>query len=110
MGSIQNIYSPGKWKILLEGESKISPNDYIYQMVIGWCDDELSSGEITEFISKENYDNILNGKFFVKTFPYSLQKIIVFDKDNNIIPLVKGKQDKEYTSIQKEYVKKLKIK
>ena len=44
MGSIQNIYSPEKWKILLEGESKISPNDYIYQMVIGWCDDELSSG------------------------------------------------------------------
>ncbi len=61
MGSIQKIYSPEKWKILLKGESKISPNDYIYQMVIGWCDDELSSGEITEFISKENYDNILNG-------------------------------------------------
>lgn len=110
MGSIQKIYSPEKWKILSEGKSKILPSDYIYQMVIGWCDDELSSGEITELISKENYDNILNGKFFVKVFPYSLQKIIVFDKDNNIIPLVKGKQDEEYSSIQKEFVKKLKIK
>ena len=110
MGSIQHIYSPEKWKIILEGKSRIIADDYIYKMVIGWCDDELSSGEITEFISKENYDNILNGKFFVKAFPYSLQKIIVFDKDNNIIPLVKGKQDEEYTSTQKEYVKKLKIK
>lgn len=110
MGSIQKIYSPEKWKILLKGESKISPNDYIYQMVIGCCDDELSSGVITEFISKDNYDNILSGKYFVKVFPYCLQKIIIFDKDNNIIPLVKGKQDEEYTLIQKEYVKKLKIK
>ena len=110
MGSIQKIYSPEKWKILLEGKSKILPSDYIYQMVIGWYDDELSSGEIIELISKENYDNILNGNYFVKSFPYSLQKIIVFDKDNNIIPLVKGKQDEEYSSIQEEYVKKLKIK
>lgn len=94
MGSINYIYKPEKWKIVSEGQSKISPDDYIYKMVIGWCDDELSSGEISDYISKEVYDNLLSGKYFISYFPYHEKKIVVFDKDNNIIPLIKGKEEK----------------
>lgn len=108
MGSIQHIYSPEKWKIILEGKSKIIDDDYIYQMVIGYCDGDLSSGEICVFISKQNYESLLNGTYSVEKFPYSIQKIILFDKENNVIPLVKGRCDEEYTESQKEYVKKLK--
>ena len=106
MGSIKHIYNPKNWKVVKEGKSKITPNDYIYKMAIGWCDDEISSGEIYEFISKENYDNLLNGNYYVKIFPYSEKSIIIFDKDNNFVPLVKGQIDKE--SIEKNPKKILK--
>ena len=101
MGSIQHIYSPDKWKIVLEGRSKIVLDDYIYKLVIGNCDDELSYGPIYEFISKEVYENILNGKYSYKIFPYSVQKLVVYDENNNVISLVKG-----YPFRQKVYVKK----
>ena len=108
MGSIQYIYKPDKWTITMGGESNISDGDYIYKLLIGYCDDELSSDYIYEFISKENYEKILSGEYFVKTFPYSEQKIIIIDKNKNIISLIKGKDDNEYEAYQKDYVRKLK--
>ena len=91
MGSIQNIYSPEKWIKVLEGKNKNYKNDLVYEMVIGTCDDELSTSEISVLISKENYERILNGTYSIETKPYSMQKIILHDKEENIIPLVKGK-------------------
>ena len=41
------------WKVVFEGKSKILSGDYIYKIVIGWCDYEISCGEIVEFISKQ---------------------------------------------------------
>lgn len=108
MGSIQYIYDPEKWRIFLEGKSKILDDDYVYQMIIGYCDDELSFGEICEFISKENYEKILNGVYSIKKFPYHSKKMILLDKENNIIPLVKGICDEKYAKIQKDYMKSLK--
>ena len=108
MGSIQYIYNPKKWEIILEGKSKLLPDDYIYQMSIGWCDDELSSGEICIFISKENYDNLLKGQYWFQSFPYNTQKIIIFNKNNEIIPLVKGQNDSEYGLNQQKFIKQLK--
>jgi hypothetical protein len=108
MGSIQHIYSPDKWKIIFEGKSRIIQDDLIYKMEIGYCDDELSQGEIYIFISKENYEKILNGIYTINTFPYSNQKIIITDENNNVITLIKGKEDNEYSSIQKSYIKKIK--
>lgn len=108
MGSIQHIYDPENWRIIYKGKSKISDDDYIYQMIIGYCDGDLSSGEICIFISKQNYENILSGIYSIKKFPYAFQKIILFDKENNIIPLVKGKSEDDYTESQKEYIKRLK--
>lgn len=108
MGSVQYIYNPEDWITVLKGKSKIVEDDYVYQMIIGYCFDEVSSGEISIFISKQNYENILNGVYSIEKFPYSIQKIILFDKENNVVPLVKGKCDEEYTDIQKEFVNKLK--
>lgn len=99
MGSIKHIFKPEQWKIVLEGKSKLVEDDYIYKMLIGYCDDEISYGDIVEFISKQNYENILNGIYSVKYFPYSEKPIVIFDKDNNVVPLVKGK------TYQKKYVR-----
>lgn len=101
MGSIQRIYSLGNWNIVMQGKSKIVVGDYIYQVMIGFCDDELSYGPIYEFISKEVYENILNGKYSYEAFPYSVQKLVVYDENSNVVSLVKG-----YSSKQKKYVKK----
>ena len=90
MGCINYIYKPKDWKIVLEGPSRIVKDDYIYQMIIGTFDDEITSGNIYEFISKENYEKILTGTYELEIFPYSEQKIVLFDIYDNIIPLVKG--------------------
>ena len=105
MGSIIQIYNPDKWKVILEGKSKLLPNDYIYQMEIGYCDDEISCGEISEFISKDNYEKLLDGTYTMKKFPYGEQKIMLFDKDNNIVPLIK---EIEYNKTKKLSKKKKK--
>ena len=98
MGSIQYIYKPDEWKIIVEGKNKLVENDTIYKMNVGYCDDELSIGDINIFISKSNYENILNGKYIIKIMPYSLYKVVILDKDNNIIPLVNGICDEEYNN------------
>ena len=110
MGSINNIYGIERWKILLKGNSKIDENDIIYQVTIGCCSDGNDYYDLVEFISKDNYDKLMNGKYTFKSFPYSNQKIIILDNNNNIIPLIKGKEDEEYSTNQIEYIKKLKIK
>ena len=109
MGSICWINNPKEWKIVREGNSKITKDDYLYQMEVGVCEDMLSVGPIVEIISKENYDKLLDGTYRLKSFPYNEQTIIIFDKDNNIIPLIKGKEE-EYETNQKEYIKKLELK
>ena len=48
MGRINTIYDPINWKIDLEGKSKILEDYYYY--------------EISELISKYNYDNIFTKK------------------------------------------------
>ena len=105
MGSINDIYPPLEWKVILKGKSKLVKDDYIYRMVIGYCYDEVSSSEISIFISKQNYENILSGNYSVIKNPYGMQKIIITDKDNNIIPLVKGQNNDNIQ--QKEYIKRL---
>ena len=99
MGSIIHIYDPENWKVILSGKSRLLPNDYIYKMEMGYCDDEISEGEISEFISKENYEKTLEGVYTVKKFPYGEQKIMLFDKDNNIVPLIK---EIEYNNVGKQ--------
>lgn len=108
MGSIQHIYNPESWQKIFEGKSKIVIGDYIYIMEIGYCKDELSTGIISEYISKDNYEGLLNGDYAIMKFPYHEQKIILLDKDNNIVPLVKGKNDEVYTENQKEQIKRIK--
>ena len=91
MGSIQHIYSPEKWAIILEGKNKNYNNDLVYKMAIGYCSDELSTDEISIFISKDNYEKILNGIYSIEKEPYSMEKITIHDSEDNIVPLVKGK-------------------
>ena len=91
MGSISKIFKPEDWKKELEGKSKILENDIIYKMVIGSCEDYVYY-EITEFISKINYGNIINKKYKIEIFPYAKLPILLFDEENNLIPLVKGNE------------------
>ncbi len=54
--------------------------------------------EISELISKYNYDNIINGNYFIKIFPYAKVPILLFDEKGNCIPLVKDRKI-EYDSL-----------
>ena len=106
MGSINKIWDPINWKVVLKGESKITKQDIIYKMIIGDGID-YQYYEIYKFISKENYENILNGKYQIKTFPYAEESVLLFDENRELIPLVKGTKHKydELDEIQKEYVR-----
>lgn len=106
MGSINKIYNPIYWKITFEGRSKIIKDDIIYRMIIGYGED-YQPYDIIEFISKDNYENIINGNYLVKTFSYEELPILLFDEQYRLIPLIKGTEipyDK-LSRIQKEYIK-----
>lgn len=90
MGKINLIWPPLYWKTILEGINRDNPSDIVYEMIIGEGEDE-SYYEITEFISKENYENIINNKYKLEVFPYSEIKVILFDENGAVIPLVKEK-------------------
>ena len=108
MGSMQTIYKLEKWVIEEERESKINSEDTVCKVIIGYYQDEFTSGNIWEFISKDNYENLISGNFTHKVFPYSVQKILIFDKEGNVVTLVKDKPDDEYSFSQKEFIKSLK--
>lgn len=90
MGRINYIFNPKNWKIDLEGINKNIPNDIVYRMIIGTGID-LEYYEIYEFISKNNYENIINNNYHIMTFPYSLVPILLFDEEGKLIPLVNGR-------------------
>ena len=107
MGRINLIWPPLNWRINLKGINKDDPTDVVYEMIIGEGEDE-SYYEITEFISKDNYENILSNKYKLEIFPYSEIKLILFDENGYIIPLVKEKEFNysKLNDYQKEIIKK----
>ena len=109
MGSIKYVYEPNRWKTKLLGKSKITEGDTIFEVVIGSWEDEFSSGDLVQFMSKDSIEGILSGKYMIKTFPYCEQQIIILDENKNIIPLVKGKEDTCYSITQKEYIAKIRV-
>lgn len=107
MGSINIIWDPLYWKIIDEGLNRDDLNDIIYKVIIGEGEDE-SYYEIYEYISKINYDKILSKEYRIEKFPYSINKILLFDENGCLIPLVKTKViNKEELSVyQKDIIKK----
>lgn len=105
MGSINTIWQPEYWKIRFVGKSKIIKGDIIYKMVVGEWDDYYCC-EILEYISEDNYENIIKGNYSIKRFPYSSVPILLFNEQQELIPLVKG-YDSYYDKLsedQKEYI------
>ena len=89
MGRINHVWNFEYWQILQEGKNKMMENDVIYKILIGIGEDEQSY-EIIEFISKYNYQNLINHIYSIKIFPYAEIPILLFDGDQRIIPLVRG--------------------
>ena len=89
MGKINYVYNPENWIINNTLESKILEGDIVYDMTIGEGEDYYSY-EIKEYISKDVYDNLINGIYTLKKFPYSDKAIILTDENNNLVPLVNG--------------------
>lgn len=111
MGRINLIWEPLYWKIELEGINKNNPNDIIYKMIIGEGEDN-GYYEITEYISKTNYEKVLNHVYNIEKFPYSEIPILLFDEERCLIPLVKNTDlDLEKLSFyQREIINKICIK
>ena len=76
MGRINFIWKPKDWKIDIEGINKNIPNDIVYRMIIG-CGDDEGYYEIYEFISKANYENIINNNTIERTFQKRKRKVKV---------------------------------
>lgn len=89
MGSINLVWDPIYWRLKEEGINRDNPNDIILNMIIGEGEDE-SYYEITMLISKINYEKILNKKYKIEKFPYSEIKVLLFDEEDYLIPLVIG--------------------
>ena len=107
MGSINIVFDPIYWKIVDEKLNIDDFNDVLYKVMIG-LGEEDSVYEICELISKDNYDKILNKTYKIEKFPYSRNKILLFDEEGCLIPLVKTKEinKEELNTYQKEIVKK----
>lgn len=107
MGSINFIWEPNCWRIIDEGLNRDDLNEILYKVIIGEGEEE-SYYEIYEIISKTNYEKIINGIYKVEKFPYSINKILLFDEDGYLIPLISTKEIKteELSTYQREIVKK----
>lgn len=92
MGSINTIWKPQYWYKILEGKSKITKDDIIYEMIIGEIDDYPTISDITILISKINYDHILDGTYIIKSHPYSENPITLYNNAKEEISLVIGKK------------------
>ena len=46
------------------------------------CDDDYQYYEIIEFISKNNYGNIISEKYFIKVFHYAVHLVLLFYEDS----------------------------
>ena len=106
MGSINKMFEPKKWQIILKGNNIKNHNDIVYRMIVGTGEDYYNYF-ITEFISKINYEKILTGEYHVKMFPYSEKTILLFDENNKVIPLVRytNIDINDLTREQKETIK-----
>lgn len=87
MGGINRIWPLISWKIIKEGQNKKLENDIVYQMIIGDGED-YNHFEITEFISKNNYENLLIGRYTIEKYPYSEVPVLLFNEEKQLIPLV----------------------
>ena len=104
MGSICHIWNPENWKITIQGKSKIIPSDIIYQMIIGECDDYLGLSDIIILISKINYEFILNKKYKIEKYPYNNEPILLYDENNEQVPLVKGTSINEKNLVKQKNI------
>ena len=86
---MNEIYNVNLWQTVLKGQNKLLPEDTVYQMIIGHSIKE-DICEITMFISKINYENLLNGVYHIRVYPYAAEKVLLFDEKNNLISLVNG--------------------
>lgn len=107
MGNINIIWDPLYWKVIDEGLNRDDLDDILYKVIIGEGEDQ-GYYEIYEFISKINYDKILSKEYNIEKFPYSSNKILLFDKEGYLIPLVKTKETKkeELSIYQNEIIRK----
>lgn len=79
-------FYPRDWKLC----GKVIKNDgVIYRMVVGY-NLEYDCSEMVINISKNVYDNIINGIYSVIYFPDSVIPLLVIDDNYNFISLVNG--------------------
>ena len=107
MENINIIWDSLYWRVIDEVLNRDDLEDILYKVVIGEGEDN-SYYEIYEYISKDNYNKILSKEYNVEKFPYSINKILLFDKLGFLIPLVKTKEinKEELSAYQNEIVKK----
>ncbi len=93
MGNISKIFDPKSWIISNQGESNLLEGDYIYEMIIGEGEsDNHVHYYIIEWISKNNYEKILDGTYTLLSFPDAATKLLLFDENKDVIPLVNGNE------------------
>lgn len=107
MENINIVFDPIYWKIVDEKLNIDDFSDVLYKVMIG-LGEEDSVYEIYELISKDNYDKLLNNIYEIEKFPYSINKILLFDNEGSLIPLIKTQELKKekLSSYQKEIVNK----
>lgn len=110
MGNFNVIWNPKSWICFNQGMSSCVPGDIIYQMVIGEGEDHHHLHfQFVENISKENHENVVNDVYKLVTFPDADVKVLLFDDNNNLIPLVKGTvvHKELFNEEQNEYINSL---
>lgn len=89
MESLNRIWDPKEWYVESMDMNLLDSSDVVYTMIIGTGDD--CYGESIEIlISKDNYKKILTGEYTYFVYPYLKPKLLLFDINGNLVPLVKN--------------------
>lgn|GEM_PF-1674534 len=103
MGRINRIWNVEDWKIVFEGKNILNQEDIVYKMEIGESDD-YGISSITEFISKNNYERLLNKIYEIEIFPYTQTPILLLDDSGKNIPLVNFRNSNSLDELNSEQI------
>ena len=81
------IYSVEVWQIKKE---YLKDNNIVYDLIVGQEDIHPLAYPIIRTISKLNYEKLLNKEYFIEVRTDLEELILIYDQNNNYIPLVPG--------------------
>jgi len=104
MSTFNRVWNPKYWRVESEEKNKLIENDIVYKMKVGEHIEFPGFCDLIEYISKNNYENIINEKYRIEVNIYQEHSIKLFNEANVEIPLVNNHELKNSKTINQNKI------